>query len=275
MKKFNLKNAYTLAEIVITMVVLAIVVSVTLQITTSKITRVNKYNYYAAYTVLTDLAAELVYESEDGTIPATGLCSKMEELINIYDKELEVNGVDVTPSCSNTHAITTTTDFTKLNPNLVTRNGMRFYNLNPWYNPISKLAGEDENDAQGYTIYIDIDNERGSGKLYQDVYPFYLTKSGKVIPAYPDSGKSGGNSNFLMQFSVRKDEFAPVGGYETRSEHWLLKSVSFQEAACKSGFIKSPTYCGTVAIDTECNDALDKTADCIMVPVKPIKYMIR
>ncbi len=275
MKKFNLKNAYTLAEIVITMVVLAIVVSVTLQITTSKITRVNKYNYYAAYTALTDLAAELVYESEDGTIPATGLCSKMEELINIYDKELEVNGVDVTPSCSNTHAITTTTDFTKLNPNLVTRNGMRFYNLNPWYNPITKLAGEDENDAQGYTIYIDIDNERGSGKLYQDVYPFYLTKSGKVIPAYPDSGKSGGNSNFLMQFSVRADEFANVGGNETRSEHWLLKSVSFQEAACKSGFIKSPTYCGTVTIDTRCNDSVNANADCIMVPVKPIKYMIR
>ncbi len=279
MKKINLKNAYTLAEIVITMVVLAIVVSVTLQITTSKIERVNKYNYYAAYTLLSDLASELIYESEDGTVTASlvnddtgntqSLCAEMEERINIYDKELVVNGTNVTPSCTASHSITTSTDFTALTPNLVTRNGMRFYNLNRVPAAISQLAGEDENDAQGYTIYIDIDNERGSGKLYQDVYPFYLTLSGKVVPAYPSSGNSGGNSNFLMQFSVRYDEITTDS---RRIEHWLLKSKSFQEAACQSGYIQSAFYCGTQTIAPACSY---ENSDCIMVPVTPIKYMIR
>ena len=72
-----------------------------------------------------------------------------------------------------------------------------------------------------------------------------------------------------MQFSVRYDEITTDS---RRIEHWLLKSKSFQEAACQSGYIQSAFYCGTQTIAPACSY---EHSDCIMVPVTPIQYMIR
>ncbi len=271
MKKNNFKKAFTLAEIVVTIIVLGIVVAVTMKITTTKITRVNKYNYYAAYTVLSDLAAELTYESDDGTIPLSGLCSIFEEQLNLSGENVVVNNVERTPSCSIGHSINSTTDFTAIVPNLVARNGIRFYNLSSISSPISQLNGATGNDLTGYTIYVDLDGQRGKGELWNDVFPFYLTISGKVIPAYPTTtATAGGNSKDSMLFSVRYDVFSTEGGIDKREEHWLVKSASFKEAACKSGYVKSVVYCNGYTIDTNC---AQDDSDCILVPIRPIKYL--
>lgn len=276
MKKLDVKKAYTLAEIVTAMVVLGIVISITLKITASKIERVNKYNYYAAYNILTDLSAELITESENGLIPDSGLCSIFEERLNLLNGDIEVDGEEKTPSCAVTHSISSSTkDFSKLVPNLAVRSGVKFYNLNASAASVSQLAGAEENDAEAYTIYIDIDGQRSLTALYNDVYPFYLTKSGKVIPAYPTASNAvpaGGNATDSMLFSVRYEEIVSEAGVDKRIEHWLLKSVSFKEAACKSGYIKSNTYCSGYSIDANCSS---ETSDCILVPLKPIKYMVK
>ncbi len=271
MEKLHFKKAYTLAEVVITMVVLAIIISVTMKITTTKIKRVDKYNYYAAYTLLSDIASELVFESSTSALP-DNICSEFTDRINLYNKTLKIQGVERTPSCSYSHSITTVTEFDKLVPNLVTGNGMRFFHLNALPTVIPQLNGEEGNNLNGFTIYVDLNGERGNGELYNDVYPFYLTLSGKVIPAYPVGSTAGGNSKSTMLFSVRYDELTNEAGIDKRNEIWLVKSVSFQEAACKSGYVKSPTYCIGFAIDANCSAP---SSDCILVPLKPIKYMVR
>ena len=269
-KKF--RKAFTLAEIVITIIVLGIVVAVTMKITETKISRVNRYNYYAAYTVLSDLAAELSYESEDGTIPTSNLCATFEERLNLSSEDVLVNDTERTPSCSIGHSINASTDFTTIVPNLVARNGIRFYNLSSIPSAISQLNGATGNDLTGYTIYVDLDGQRGKGELWNDVFPFYLTISGRVIPAYPTTGSTlaGGNSKDSMLFSVRYDEFLTEGNIDKREEHWLVKSTTFKEAACKSGYVKSVVYCSDYTIDTNCSQ---DTSDCILVPIRPIKYL--
>jgi len=270
MKKINFKKAYTMTEVVTVMIIIGIIIGVTMQITASKVDKANKYMYYAAYTTLTDLASELLADDTNMQELGSGaLCQQFQNRLNLSGLNLVVNGSEVTPSCSYTHTITNSTDFAKLKPNVVLRNGIKFYNLNSSMVTISQLDGATDVEKNGYIIYADVDAERGSSVLYRDVFPFYLTVSGRVVPAYPSSGEAGGNNPKEMMFSVRYDE---IKADDTRIEHWLVKSVSFKEAACKSGYEKSTTYCSGYSIDTHCSA---DGADCVLVPIVPIKYMVK
>ena len=272
MRKINFKKAYTLAEVVIVMIVIGIIVGITMQITASKVEQANKYMYYATYTTLKDFATELIADNTDmETLGGGSLCTQIQNRLNLMGQKITVAGKEVTPSCSTAHNLSNKTDFSEVVPNLVLVNGIRLYNLKGALVTISQLNGAADEEKKGYIIYADINASRSSSTLYKDVFPFYLTISGKIIPAYPSSGTAGGNNPNDMMFSVRYDEIKNVSNNETRIEHWLVKSVSFKEAACKSGYETSSTYCNGYTIDTKCSDV---GADCVLVPVTPIKYMV-
>ena len=124
-------------------------------------------------------------------------------------------------------------------------------------------------DEYGYVAYVDIDGNSGNSLLWEDVYPFYITMSGKLYPAYNLSiGATG------------KDYITAGIYYESVQVHihslikrWLLKSVTFKEAACQSGFVKDTTqYCKTtpaVSKNAACNSSDN---DCQIVVIKPIKF---
>ena len=244
-----------------------------MQITASKVEQANKYMYYSAYTALKDFAAELIVENTDMEALGGGsLCTQIQNRLNLTGQKITVAGKEVTPSCSTVHDLSSKTDFSEVVPNLVLVNGIKLYNLKGALVTISQLDGAATEEKTGYIIYADVDAERGSSTLYKDVFPFYLTVSGKVIPAYPSSGTAGGNNPNDMMFSVRYDEIKNVSNNEIRIEHWLVKSVSFKEAACKSGYETSSTYCNGYTIDSKCSAA---GADCILVPLTPIKYMVQ
>lgn len=272
MKKICFKKAYTMAEIVTAMIVIGIIIGVTLNITRAKIERADKYTYYAAYTALSNVASEILVDSSTGLMPDS-ICSELESRLNLSAQDITINGTAVTPSCSVSHTITSTTDFSLLTPNMVARNGMKFYNASTGKVTITQLANAATNDTTGFIVYVDVDGVRSNTVLYQDVFPFYITTSGKVIPAYPTSGVYGGNSTNEMVFSVRYDE---ITSDAQRIEHWLVRSVSFKEAACKSGYIAAAsTYCTTATaytLDTNCDET---TEDCILVPIQPIKYSVK
>lgn len=280
MKKINFKKAYTMAELVAAMIVIGMLIIITTGITKSKVTRVQKYHYYAAYTMLTSVASEILAESDDGLIPDdTNICSEFEDRLNLFPGDVTVNDSEVTPSCSTVLSITET-DFSAVEPNIVTRNGLRFY-FNNTDTPltINELSGSAaDEDGQGYIIYIDIDGDRNPSELYTDVFPFFLTRTGKVIPAYHTQEEDditsyfGGNSTDAMVFSVRYETVEDVSGYATLKENLLVKSVSFQEAACKSGYVTSETYCDDYDIADECTE---DDAECVLVPLKPVKYLVK
>ena len=120
-------------------------------------------------------------------------------------------------------------------------------------------------DEGGYIVYVDVNGNSGDSILYEDVFPFYLTLSGTVVPGFPEDGSErGGNSKSDLEVSLQYDDYSG----QVRIVKWLLKSTSFREAACKSGYIQTSAYCGGMTIDDKCKV---QDADCRLVPIRPIK----
>ena len=174
------------------------------------------------------------------------------------------------------------TDFSNKKPDFVLRNGIRFYNVHSDPQPIPALANNSrgaqfrtpsgviyDTNQTGYIVYVDVDGKSGDSKLYSDVYPFYVTMSGLVIPAYDpeNSENSGGNSDKHLMASVRLEKISPGG---RRTEKWLAKSVSFKEAACSSGYLNDATpYCAGVSLNNECKQ---EGSHCSLKIVRPIRF---
>ena len=120
-------------------------------------------------------------------------------------------------------------------------------------------------DEGGYIVYVDVNGNSGDSILYEDVFPFYLTLSGTVVPGFPEDGSErGGNSKSDLEVSLQYDDYSG----QARVVKWLLKSTSFREAACKSGYIQTSAYCGGMTIDDKCKV---QDADCRVVPIRPVK----
>ena len=123
----------------------------------------------------------------------------------------------------------------------------------------------------GYVVYVDIDGKKGTSTLWDDVFPFYITLSGQVVPAYTtdDGSDLGGNNNAYLQTSVQYEKISAQG---RRKIDWLLKSVSFKEGACKSGFLNSSTpYCSGIGKLSQCNTTASGEK-CSLKIVKPVKF---
>ena len=216
---------------------------------------------------------------EPPTIPRQGInfCNMFVSLANTKAGDM----------CKGTKVEADTTDFSGITEDIILRNGMKIYNASQNPNSIADLAGNDtggtvtKNDGTtfdtniaGYTLYVDIDGSSGESKLWEDVFPFYVTLSGKVIPAYKtDSlGEFGGDSRYYMQTSIQVDAVDSVGA----TQYWLLKSKSFKESACKAGYVGQNTlYCSrhdetnpAVTKDTICSQEQNS---CSVKKVSPIR----
>ena len=126
-------------------------------------------------------------------------------------------------------------------------------------------------NEKGYIVYVDIDGERGDSILYEDVYPFYITFSGLVIPAFERGKEAGGNSKAHLAVSVKYDTYD-----STRKINWMTpKSTDFQHAACMSKYVTATNYCtGVVDNDLSSKQSIcsNKESDCRIVPNKPLKF---
>ena len=162
------------------------------------------------------------------------------------------------------------------------RNGLKLYNVRQNPAPLPLLAGNNQGGSYeladgttvnvnefGYTVYLDIDGEKGSSTLWEDVFPFYITMTGKVIPLYHTEGEKeyGGTSRQHLMTSVQKEVITTTGH---RQVLWIKKSVPFKESACTSGYINSTTpYCSGVSLEPSCNEGANV---CILKYVSPVKF---
>ncbi len=221
-------RAFTFAEIVIVMMAVAVIAGATLTITRQKLANAISAYYYSAYISLNTVVKELLM---DTSALEGNLCAQLESKFNII-----------------------TQDCTAIPATLTTRTGA-VLTMNNNIAPISQL-----NNSSGWIINIDVDGKRGKGLSYVDVFPFYVTTDGKVVPAYQTTPPAGANETKHLAVSVKYDTFPS----NIRQTGWLLKSISFQEAACKSGYV-SGTYCGSITKNAACTEQ----ADCRIVPLKP------
>ena len=208
---------------------------------------------------------------ESPTLPRKGInfCRKFVSYTNTKSNS---------PECTGTAITSTETDFSDKTADITLRNGMRIYNMSQNPQEIGILEGNTQGASYdgvpnintfGYTVYLDIDGEKGSSTLWEDVYIFYITMAGKVIPAYDENNPNeevGGNSRRHLMTSVERETI--VDG--RRQMRWLKKSVSFKEGACTSNYLgASSRYCNGVNLLPDCNDPINP---CLMKHVSPVKF---
>ena len=208
------------------------------------------------------------------TLPRKGMnfCKLFERHANI------MSGSDV---CNGSVISNGTTDFSNKSPDITLRNGLRIYNMHNDAGAISMLAnntqggvydGVPNTNSYGYTVYVDIDGSKGDSQLWSDVYPFYITLSGKIIPAYDTSNpeQSGGDSVRHLQVSVENENYASG----KRSIKWLAKSVPFKEGACISGYVGDATpYCKNGTSFTKAGECTTNyNSMCRVKQIQPMKF---
>ena len=185
------------------------------------------------------------------------LCHNIKEDYNIKQDDCSVTPETVQNKVS-------VEKFEDLTPNIVMASGLKVY-IGSDLGVIPDLSDAvDENDREGFIIYVDVNGNSGKSELWKDVFPFYLLKSGKVIPAYKDDEPSGGTSKEHLSANVMYDVFE--GG--KREVRLLLKDANFRRAACTTGYIKSATYCGEFVQYDICKDL---SHDCRLQIKEPIK----
>ena len=212
---------------------------------------------------------------ETPTLPRKGanFCEKFLDYTNTKSTAEECNGDAIASNL---------TDFTDKKADIVLRNGLKLYNVRQNPAPLPLLAGNNQGGSYeladgttvnvnefGYTVYLDIDGEKGSSTLWEDVFPFYITMAGKVIPLYHTEGEKeyGGTSRQHLMTSVQKEVITTTGH---RQVLWIKKSVPFKESACTSGYINSTTpYCSGVSLEPTCNEGANV---CILKYVSPVKF---
>ena len=208
------------------------------------------------------------------TLPRKGMnfCKLFERHANI------MSGSDV---CSGSVISNGTTDFSGKEPDITLRNGMRIYNMHSDAGAISMLSnniqggvydGVPNTNSYGYTVYVDIDGVKGDSQLWSDVYPFYITLSGKIIPGY-DTGnpnQSGGDSVRHLQVSVENENY----NSGKRSTKWLAKSVPFKEGACIAGYVGDGTpYCKNGTSYTQASSCTSNiNSFCRVKQIQPVKF---
>lgn len=190
--------------------------------------------------------------------------------------------------CNGSAVAADTTDFSDITADIVLRNGMKIFNASQDPATIPDLSLTDHTGAKitkadgteiytdefGYVLYIDIDGGRNGGSvLWEDVFPFYVTLSGKVIPAYKTDAiaQFGGGSRYYLQTSLQVDSVDAQGA----TQFWLdgAKSISFRQAACMSGYVGAATqYCSRTPAVTESATCSEENNSCSIKKVSPIRW---
>lgn len=109
----------------------------------------------------------------------------------------------------------------------------------------------------GFTVFVDINGTKGSGTLWEDVFPFYVGTNGKVYPGYPlDAPKSldaDSNSVYLAGNSVKNIPvdvyYFTSSGDSARKRVVAYSNVSYARGVCFAKLVNSHTpYCKNLGL---------------------------
>ncbi len=223
--------------------------------------------------------------SSDLIVEPAALCNKFGRFYNnSVGKDSEG---DTTSSCSETtyDAMATAIasgNFSTVKPHLIMNTGQKVYfEASNWIEQPDLSAGTAvaAEDKKAIRIFIDIDGDTGSSLLWEDVFPFYITESGKAIPAKNNSRPGlAASSNRYLSFNIVYDDYASSGHSGQRVVKPIPNgtNLSFTEAACRSGYVRSTNYCtinGTLispaSVCVNSNGTINDIADCRMRIKKP------
>ncbi len=181
-------------------------------------------------------------------------CQKIKENYNTKATNCSAAAIDVD-----------TTNFRGKSPHITLANGLMLYIAE--FDTIEEISdSNDEKDRQGFILFIDVDGSTGKSTLYEDVFPYYLTVSGKVIPGYKDStgNHSGAANKDHLSMNVIYDNYSG----NNREIKLLMKDSNFKRAACTTGYVRSSKYCDG---NVQYNLCKKQEHDCRFIINKPWK----
>lgn len=245
-------NAFTLAEIMVVMVIISVLASGTITLTKYKNNYVNKYMYYSAFINLKQGVGALISEGCSDSDLTNSICDAKNKLPrygynasystrNLCYRLSQVFNTVGTIDCTQT----ATSGFSTATPNFILTNGIRFFNL-------GTTAA-----TNSYTIYIDFDGPRRSGTLNTDVMAFIINTDGSV---YPEPSSTAANDATYLAASVRYRNTAASPVYI-----WLYKSISYRAALCYATGSYNGAACTSPTQDAACT-----TNNCQVVIIKPL-----
>ncbi len=128
---------------------------------------------------------------------------------------------------------------------------------------LTNIAIKDEENYQkqnvafaisGFTVFVDIDGQKGTGTLWEDIFPFYIGANGTVYPGYPLDGTKKENTSTTSLYVGGNDASSlPTDVYyfdtdtatnKARKKIIVYPAVSFARAACQAKIVSQYTpYC--------------------------------
>lgn len=252
MKKTYKNYAFTLAEVLVVMLVIGIIITAGMKVQKAQKNYVNKFMTYSAFTNLKSGIAEVLTEGctiqdknlticqdTSGYIPKFGLGGVRGLCPRLSDK---FNFVGGNPACTTN----TTSGFSDTNYNFKVTNGIRFYNFG---------SAPTQNGANYvYTVYLDIDGAARNGILDDDVIKFEISTLGNVIV---DAASKAAASTDYITADVRYFDFTG------QKYVYPASGLTYRQAICKAKAVPpeiSTTYCnaGMNSYDTNAYSALSE-----------------
>jgi prepilin-type N-terminal cleavage/methylation domain-containing protein len=195
-KKLIINQGYTIAEILITLVIIGVIATII-------ITSAKPYNsamkklYSRAYDILSEASYNYAVDTEANTIDsANNLCVGLSKYINSNAATSPKTGENFkgnpdTGYCNNitTRVTQYTQDFKNLTPDFIANNGMRFFISEQITTPEITDSDGLTNKIRFYIVFVDLDGEKGAGKIIPankntvtDIASFAVTDSADVLP---------------------------------------------------------------------------------------------
>ena len=263
-------KAFTIAEVFIAMVILSVLVAVCMSYQASPKDVEREYYYYSAYQNIVKIVnSALTNESyKYGATPriVNSTCGNKKCVIfndtngNLCQIFADYFNIVGTASCT-TSTASPWSQNNNVGVALTLTNGMQVYFNNQTAALITELIGGTEPLAnrKGWTIWVDLNGDgNGYDKEHYDIMKFYVTLSGKVVPAYGEvSGirsyetltKDAAGNSSLMSFDVVYTE-ADSNVLTVLND--ATRHTDFRTAACTSGYISDDaSYCSSAPAITK------------------------
>lgn len=123
----------------------------------------------------------------------------------------------------------------------------------------------------GFTVFVDINGDKGDGTLWDDVFPFFIGANGIVYPGYPldaPKGSTADAASTLLYTAGNSDKDLPVDVYyylptdKARQRKVAFSGVSYARGMCSARRISKHTpYCMNLGEKFVGGDGL-KAANC-------------
>lgn len=238
-KSIKKTKAFTLAEVMMTLLVVAVVATMLIKVV-QRVYYKTLYRQmsYAAYMTLHKGIGEIIANSSTHNIGNdSAFCTKMSQNLNL------VGAVN----CDSTTTDDTTINNGTATPIFTTASGLIFY--------VNGTLGAGVPRIQ---VYVDLNGSSGNHKINDDVIAFIVNYDGVILPVVDNAvGEESKNTKYHYSYITADVSYVDASGVK----HYVLRHAPWHQAVCNvltstdiSNYLMPSTYCTGITIPTVCQN---------------------